>query len=159
MNLIEQVTRRSLALAQRFSEDFSEYAMNSLVIITRPSLAVYNEDTRKYSQPFTTTIYDTKDASSQFTGVGAKAGITLTNVGGSYSVGDEPTYYSSITCYVPNVMVINPRIDDVVKVIFNVDPDLIGREFRVTDVPAGGRISTSTDLACTGIAPSRQWGP
>lgn len=157
MNLAAIATALSLDFAQNLSEAFSEASMNSRVIITRPGVAVYNETTREYSAPITVTIYDEKDPDGAFTGIGAPAGITLTGASSSYSVGDEPTYYSSMTCYTPNVMSITPRIDDVVKVIFNPDSDMVGRQFRVTDVPAGGRLSTSTDLACVGIAPSRQW--
>ena len=132
--------------------------MNSLVIITRPRVGGYDQVTREYTQPATITIYDTRDAQGAFTGLGAKAGVSLTNTASTFSIGDEPTYYSSITCYVPNVLETNIHIDDVVKFMVSPDIDIVGREFRVTDVPAGGRINTSTDLSCVGIDPSRQWG-
>lgn len=143
--LVEQSAQRSLAFAQEHSQTYAEAVMNSTVRITRPASATYDEATREYNRPVVSAVYT------------GDAGITVAAGPITYSVGDEPTYYSSITCYVPHALDILPRIDDVIEVLTGPDADLNGRAFRVTDVPVGGRISTSMALSATGIAPSRQW--
>ena len=143
--LASQSARRSLAFAQNHAQAYAEAAMNSVVRIIRPATASYDEATREYAVPATSFVYL------------GDAGITVAAGPITYSVGDEPTYFSSITCYVPHALLILPRIDDVIEVLTGPDADLNGRFFRITDVPVGGRVSTSMDLSATGIAPSRQW--
>ena len=143
--LAEQSAQRSLAFAQHRAQDFSESVMNSVIKVERPAVASYNETARAYTKPTMSPVYD------------GKAGVTLASGAGTYSVGDEPTYYASITCHIPHAPAMMPMIDDVITIVTSPDTDLIGRTFRVTDVPAGGRVATSVDLSATGIAPSRQW--
>jgi hypothetical protein len=133
--------------------------MNSLVIITRSGIGEYDELTREYTAPGVVTVYD----DDVLFGVGAKAGVTLATGPITMSVGDEPTYYANATVYIPATYIprstpATPRIDDVVQVMASSDTGLIGRYFRIVDVPVGGRISASINLSCVGIAPSRQWG-
>ena len=143
--LAEQAAQRSLTFAQHRAQDYAESVMNSTISIGRPAVASYNETARTYTKPVMSPIYD------------GKAGVTLASGAGTYAVGDEPTYYSSITCHIPHAPALMPRIDDVITIEASPDPDLVGRTFRITDVPAGGRVATSIDLSATGIAPSRQW--
>ena len=143
--LAEHGAQRSLTFAQDRAQAYAESVMNSTVWIIRPAVATHNEAARTYVPPTMSAVYE------------GKAGVSLAAGAGSYSVGDEPTYYSSITCHIPHAPAIMPRIDDVILIDASPDPDLVGRAFRVTDVPAGGRVATSIDLAATGIAPSRQW--
>ena len=143
--LAEQGVQRSLAFAQVAAQAFSEAAMNSWVLIERPAPATYDESARAYAKPVMSFVYT------------GKAGVTLAAGAGSFGVGDEPTYYASITCHIPHAPATMPRIDDVITIQACPDIDLVGRAFRVTDVPAGGRVATSVDLSATGIAPSRQW--
>jgi len=143
-----------MAYAQQLAQPAAEGAMNSLVVITRPGTATFDETSREYQNGTASPIYDDPD----FPGVGAKAGITLASGPITMNLGDEPQYYSSATISIPQSAPINPRIDDIVLVTANQDKDMIGRYFRVVDVPVGGRISASIDLSCVGIAPSRQWG-
>jgi hypothetical protein len=151
------VTRRSLAFGQTLSRQYADGAMNSLVIITRPVVAFYDETTREYAMPAVTTIYDDTNELGGWTGLGAKAGITVAGGPITMNMGDEPTYYSSATVYIPQSAPNAPRIDDLVLVMASPDTDMVGRNMRIIDVPVGGRISTSTALSCIGIAPSRQW--
>jgi hypothetical protein len=156
-SLATLAARASLAYAQGAAQDFTAASMNSLVVITRPDLGGFDETSREYTPPASSVIYDSRDLAGEPTGAGAIAGISMASGQISYAVGDETTYYNSLTCYIPTDLVAHPHIDDVVFVVANPDEDLVGRRFRVTDVPAGGRINASIQLSCTGIAPSRQW--
>lgn len=155
IDLAAAATQLSLAYGQTLSQDYSNRAMNSLVRVVRPAVAGYNETTREYTKPTTVVVYD----SAVTPGAGDIAGVTAANGPITYSVGDEPTYYESLTVTIPVTCPIQPRIDDLVTILSNPDRDLVGRVFRVMDVPAGGRINPTTTMACTGIAPSRQWQP
>lgn len=154
-SLAAAAARLSLAYGQQLAMDFAVSAMNSLVLITRPGSSGYDQTTREYSPPNTVVVYD----SVVVPGAGDIAGVTSANGPITYNIGDEPTYYESLTVTIPTTCPIQPRIDDLVTIKDNPDRDLINRVFRVTDVPAGGRINPSTTLTCTGIAPSRQWEP
>lgn len=156
-DLFTLAAHRSLDYGQQLAEQFADGTMNSLVVISRPGDSTYDEISREYTPPRSKVIYDVLDNAGNPTGVGDIAGITSASGPITFSVGDEPTYYESITVHVPFSCPIQPRIDDVVLVMSNPDRDLVNRRFRVTDVPAGGRINPSTTLSCVGIAPSRQW--
>lgn len=145
------VAQRSLAFAQRLSRLHAEGAMNSLVVIKRKG--VWSDTEYEYDPDIPTTIYDDVDTP----GAGAAAGVTPAQGPMEMSIGDEPEYYSSITVYIPQSAPVNPWVNDLVYVI-SCPPDdtLNGRVFRVMDVPAGGRLSASIALSCTGIAPSRE---
>lgn len=158
-DLFTLAAHRSLDFGQQMAEQFADGMMNSLVVISRPGDSGYNETTREYTPPQATVVYDALDEDGEPTGAGGIAGITPADGPITFSVGDEPTYYESITAHIPFSCPIQPRIDDVVLVIANPDRDLVGRRFRITDVPAGGRINPDTTLTCVGIAPSRQWSP
>lgn len=151
-DLARAVARRSLAYAQPLAQGNAEGAMNSLVLIQRPAEGTYDEDTREYGSPALTPVYDDPD----MPGYGAMAGITPAEGPITMNLGDEPQYYSSVTIYIP-ARAARCRIDDVVLVMANPDPDLVERYFRIIDVPDGGRINASQALSATGIAPSRAW--
>lgn len=157
MNLAAAAARLSLNFGQSIAQAFSKDSMNSLIIITRPNSGSYDQVNREYNVPTSPVIYDEMDPDGNYTGMGAPAGITPAAGPITYSVGDEPTYYESLTANIPVDCPIQPRIDDMVLVVASPDRDLATRMFRVTDVPAGGRINPSTTLSCVGIAPSRQW--
>lgn len=147
------IARRSMKLADRFARSSAEGTMNSLVRITRPGEATYDEETREYGPGLQLLIYsDPLDPAK-----GGIAGITPAQGPITMELGDEPQYYSSVTVYLPQSAPKNPRINDIVEVLGSPDGDMVGRRFRVVDVPAGGRITASIALQCTGIAPSREW--
>lgn len=137
--------QRSLTYAQDRAQAYAEAVMNARVSITRPASATYDEVTREYTKPTSSPVYT------------GPAGLTIAGGPITMAIGDEPTYYSSLTAYVPHQLEILPRIDDVITVLAAPDVDLVGRSFRITDVPVGGRVTTSMSLSAVGIAPSRQW--
>lgn len=151
--LATAIARRSLAYAQGLAQAHANGSMNSLVLITRPGSDTFNETTREYGSGLQTVIYDDPDNA----GAGAIAGVTLAQGPITMDLGDEPQYYSSITAYIPQQVPKLPRINDLLEIKANPDPDMVGRRFRIVDVPAGGRISASIALSCTGIAPSKEW--
>ena len=74
----------------------------------------------------------------------------------TYNLGDEPQFFSSTYVHIPMRAAV-PRVDDIVEVVDDPDPALIGRLFRIQDVEAGGQIPTSRKLQVVGIQPSREW--
>lgn len=137
--------QRSMSAAQARAQAYAEATQNSTISITRPASATYDEVARKYTKPAMGAVYN------------GSAGITIGAGPITLGIGDEPTYYDSCTVYIPHDPPTLPRIDDVVLVLTSPDVDLVGRSFRITNVPVGGRITTSIALSATGIAPSRQW--
>jgi hypothetical protein len=144
------ISHRSLAFAQRLARLHAEGAMNSRVMITRKG--IWDTAGYEYDPDTPTTIYDDPDSP----GAGAIAGITEAQGPMEMQVGDEPSYYSSVTVYIPQTAPVNPIINDLVYVIDCPDTELEHRVFRVMDVPAGGRLSASIALSCQGVAPSRE---
>ena len=151
MNLIEALTRKSMTFAQTIARPYAEGAMNSLVLITRSG--GFNDDTGEYDPTLAQTIYD----DDVMEGFGAKAGVTVTTGPIPMEFGDEPQYFDNLTVWIPKGTAKNPRIDDIVRIMASPDGNLIGRYYRVVSVTAGGRLSPSNQLQCTGAAPSKQW--
>lgn len=151
MNLVEAMTRRSLMFAQSLARPYAEGAMNSLVLITRSG--GFNDETGEYDPTLNQVIYDDAD----YPGTGAKAGVTMTSGPVTMEFGDEPQYFDNLTVWIPKGTPLNPRIDDILRVMANPDAALIGRFYRVASVVAGGRLSPSNELQCSGAAPSKQW--
>lgn len=151
-SLLTGITRRSMAFASQVAQQTSEGAMNSLILIVRKG--GYDQQTREWDSEAETVIYDHPD----LPGSGWEAGVTLAQGPITMSLGDEQQYYSSITAYIPHGRALRqPRIDDVITIMSNPEPELNGRLFRVTDVPVGGRIHSSVQIQAIGIAPSKQW--
>lgn len=138
------VAARSIVLAQMYASAISFGAMNSAVAIRRPTTDSFTEGSRAYNKPTMSVIYE------------GPAGLTPITGSSEYSIGDEPTYYSSVTCRIPLGSAV-PRIDDVIECTYSPDPTIHGRMLRVTDVPAGGRIFSCIAMQAVGIAPSKQW--
>jgi len=153
MSLTTMLARRSLAYAQNVARAHAEGSMNSLVLITRPASAAFDESTREYTPGLQEVIYD--DPATP--GAGGMAGVSPAQGPITMDLGDEPQYYSSATVYLPKDTPKVPMINDIVEVKTSPDEDMVGRRFRVVDVPAGGRIDASVALQCTGISPSREW--
>lgn len=151
VRLATLLVRKSMSLAQSLVEPYAEGAMNSLVRITRnggwdPDLAEYNPDGE-------TVIYADSDDDT----IGAMAGVTSSSGPISMDVGDEVEFYDSITVMIPRSHPAEPRINDLVRIMAGPDTDLIGRYFRITGVPVGGRLLPSNTFTATGIAKSRTW--
>ena len=142
--LSSQVARRSIVLAQMFAVAISQGAMNSTIIIRRPSLVGFDETTRKYTESSKAVLYT------------GDAGLTPATGSSQFDLGDEPTYYSSVNCLLPQSSP-HVQIDDVIEVVTSPDDGIVGRFFRITDVPVGGRIAASVSVRAVGIAPSKQW--
>ena len=151
MNLAGAIARKSMRFAQRLASSTATGSMNSRVVIRRGG--GWDPETYEYSPSRTTVIYDDPDTPD----AGGIAGITVAQGGSQLDLGDEPQYFDSVTVFLPIDLVTQPMINDIVVVKDNPESDLIGRMFRVVNVPVGGRIAASTQLACTGIAPSREW--
>ena len=144
------VARRSMSFAQGLARRSAVGAMNSLVRITRAG--GWDTGSFEYDPAQTQVVYDDAD----YPGTGAIAGVTPASGSVTMDIGDEPQYFSSLTVYIPQAAPINPRIGDLVQVMANPDADIIGSYYRVTDVPVGGRLTSSITLRCTGIAPSKE---
>lgn len=156
MNLVSAIATRSLAYATVVAQAHAIGSMNSLVTVTRDGS--YDTGLREYDPELREVLYDAWDDAGDPTGDGAIAGVSTAEGPSTLSLGDEPQYYSSITVYLPRSGAKKSiRIDDTVLVVTSPDPDIDGRFFRVTGVPAGGRLYASNTLHCTGIAPSKQW--
>ena len=152
MSLAAGIARRSMAFATRTARATAKGTMNSLGLITRPG-GGFDPDLREYDPSNPTVVYD--DPTTP--GAGNIAGITVAQGPINMDLGDEPQYYSSIAVYLPSDVPILPMINDLVLVKASPDQPIVGRYFRVLDVPVGGRIDASIDLQCTGIQPSREW--
>ena len=150
VSLQTMIVRRSLAFAQRRAQQAADGGMNSLVVITRNGQ--WSETDYEYDPGVAKVIYDDLETP----GGGAIAGITDTSGGGSFDIGDEPTYTDSVRVTIPQSAPKNPRINDLVKVVASPDTDIVGRVFRVVDVTVGGRLTASIAMTCTGVAPSRE---
>lgn len=151
MNLVEALTRRSLMFAQSMARPYAEGAMNSLVLITRSG--GFNDLAGEYDPTLSQVIYDDPD----YPGTGAKAGVTMTTGPVTMDFGDEPQYFDNIQVMIPKEIALVPRIDDILRIMAGPDVQLTGRFYRVVSVVAGGRISPSNQLQCSGAAPSKQW--
>lgn len=152
MTLVGDLTAASLQFGSKYAQMHAEGAMNSLIVLTRRGN--YDEVSREYDEAATEVIYDNFSEP----GTGARAGVATAQGPLNMSVGDEPTYYSSVLIYLPqDGPVKNPRIDDVAFVVASPEADIVARYFRVIDAPVGGRMHASIELQCVGIAPSRQW--
>lgn len=154
VSLAELITRKSMSYAQSLARPYAEGAMNSLVLITRNG--GFDEAAGEYNPGLKATVYDDVD----FPTFGAKAGVTMTTGPITVNYGDEPEYLDNIQVMIPKSapgLFMNPRIDDIVRIMANPDASLWGRFYRVQSVVAGGRISTSNTLLCSGAAPSKQW--
>ena len=147
------VARRSLSFAQTVARAHAVGSMNSLVRITRAG--AWDYDNYEYDISANTVVYADPDDDS----FGAPAGITTAQGPITMDVGDEPLYYDSATVFIPQSAPSNPRINDLVQVMACPDAEMIGRFFRITSVPVGGRLSASIALACMGVAPSRENTP
>lgn len=150
--LLGAIARKSLYLANRYAQSFSEGIQTALVVITRAG--GYNRASGEYDPSDVTVIYDDDTTP----GVGGQAGITNSTGPVTMMFGDEPAYFDSFTVFLPRLIPNRPKIDDIVLVITHQDPDLVGRYLRVVGVESGGRIVPSTQLQCVGVAPSKQWG-
>lgn len=152
MSAVAGLAAKSLRFASAMAKAHSVGSMNSLVVITRSG--IYDPVSREYDTSAKQTLYD------NFTnpGAGGIAGVASTTGASSLSLGDEPQYYSSVIVYIPQESPTkNLMINDIVQIIYCPDNDIIGRLFRVDDIPVGGRLYSSIPLHCTGIAPSREW--
>jgi hypothetical protein len=152
MTLVGDLTAASLQFGSQYAQQHAEGAMNSLIVLTRRGS--YDEVSREYDESATEVLYDNPSEP----GTGARAGVATAQGPMNMSVGDEPTYYSSVQIYLPqDGPSKNPRVDDVAYVVASPEADIVGRYFRVIDAPVGGRMHASIQLQCVGIAPSRQW--
>jgi hypothetical protein len=148
--LAHALARRSLAYGQSIAQQYSEGAMNSLILISRWD--GFDTSTGEYHDPdAASTIYEDPD----FPGIGGPAGVTPTIGPTTLSFGDEPEYYDSIEVYIPKHAPTLPRIDDVVLVLAGPDPQFLNRQYKVTTVIGSGRMVPSIHLRATGTAPSR----
>lgn len=149
-----KVSRRALTTAQHYASAYADAQRNSLVIVSRGY--TFNETDRNWDRGSSTVIYDDKDASDDFTGLGAPAGIASTTGPMTVDFGDEPTSYDSVMIYLPLSMPVEPRIDDLVTVTYSPDRGFSGRTFRIEDVNAGGRLSSSVTCRASGPAPRKE---
>lgn len=152
MSVVAGLAAKSLRFASVMAKAHSIGSMNSLVVITR--MGTYDTVSREYDTTVKQILYD----NLTIPGAGGIAGVSATEATTSLSLGDEPQYYSSVIVYIPQESPVKDvMVNDLVQVVFSPDDDIIGRFFRVDSNPVGGRIYSSIQLHCTGIAPSREW--
>jgi hypothetical protein len=150
ISLAHALTRRSLAYGQAIAQQYSEGAMNALVIISRWD--GFDEASGEYHDPDEASIiYEDPD----YPGIGGPAGVTPTVGPVTLGFGDEPEYFDSIEIYLPKRAPTLPRIDDVVLVTSGPDPQFLNRQYKITTVIGSGRMVPSIHLRATGTAPSR----
>lgn len=146
-DLSARVASRSIVLAQDYAAAIAVGTMNSAIWIKRPTESGqggWDSETRTYTQRAQADIYQ---------GI---AGLSRASGSSEFNLGDESTYYSSVTIQIPYDSP-HPRIDDVARVTYSPDDAIWNRFFRITDVHVGGRIASSITMSAIGIAPSRQW--
>lgn len=150
-DIYAKVSRRALGYAQRFASEYADAQRNSLVIITRPYTYSASDASFGRYEP-AEVIYDDQDTP----GVGAPAGISPTSGPMVVDFSSEPASYESITVYLPEKLPKAPLIDDLLTVMVTPDTAMVGRVYRITGIAAGGRLTSSTTLTCTGLAPSKE---
>lgn len=151
-SLTAQITARSLALGGEIAQAHGLGAMNALITLTRQG--TYDEVKREYDELAPEVIYD----NTLVPGSGGIAGVAPTSGSTQLDLGDETQYYDSVTVYLPqDGPTKQPRVDDIVFIVNHPEEHIVGRYYRVVEAPVGGRIISSIQLNCVGIAPSRQW--
>ena len=145
MSLLAAIVRRSTLVAQPIARQYAEGNMLAQVLITRGEEPVFDSYTGLTTVVPKETIWD---------GIARIYGVTGPV---QYSVGEEPTYYSSTNISIPLASP-KPRVDDLVLVVFHLDLGLVGRRFRVQDVEAGGQLPVVHRMQAVGIQSSKQWG-
>ncbi len=144
MSVMAALVRRTTALAQQRARAYAEANMTGRVRVTRPTAPVFDRETGELGMAPDTVVWD---GIARIYGVQGPA---------TYSLGDEPQYFSSTFVSIP-LAAQDPRIDDVVEVLEHLDDVLVGRFFRVQDVEAGGHMPVVHRLQVVGIQASRQW--
>ena len=142
--LVAGIVRRSTALGTLRAQAYAEANMIATVKIERPLQPVFDQTTGALGMPADAVVYQGK---ARVYGVSGPA---------TYSVGDEPQYFSSTYVSIPQGAA-NPRVDDVIEVMSHPDASLVGRFFRVQDAESGGQMPAATRMQVIGIQPSRQW--
>lgn len=146
--LLAALVKRSVALALPFGRAYANANMTSKVKITRPLLPVLNPVTGGLEMPDESTVYE------------GPAHIYTVSGPVTMQLGEEPQYYSTTYCSIPQELESGqklPMVDDVVEVMDSADANLVARSFRVMDVSGGGVLPVATRMEIVGIQPSRQW--
>lgn len=142
--LLTALVRRSTELVRPIAQAYAEGNMIAQVKVTRPAKPVFDRSTGGTAamQPGET-VHE---------GAGRIYNVTGPT---EFSLGDEPAHFSSAYVSIP-ITADRPRIDDLVKILAHPDPNVVGREFRVTDVEAGGQIPVVHRMLVVGVQPSRE---
>lgn len=149
-----KVSRRAMTAAQHYASAYADAQRNSLVIVTRNY--GFNDGTREWDRTAGTVIYDDINEAGDHTGLGGPAGVASTSGPMTLDFGDEPASYDTVMIYLPLSMPIDPRIDDLVTIMSSPDNHFAGRTFRIEDVNAGGRLSSSVTCRASGAAPRKE---
>lgn len=145
MSLLSNLISKATVSVRPFAQQYAEGNMLATVKITRPTAPVFDRATGGLAaMDAETTRYEGK--------------ARIYNVTGpvQYAIGEEQQYYSSTFVSIP-LSAPQPRIDDVVEVLSHPDLTMVGREFRVQDVEAGGQIPVVHRMQVVGIQQSREW--
>lgn len=137
-------------LAERYARRFAESNMIATVRVTRMGEPVLD--------PATGAL----DASPQVLVYEGKARVYAVSGPMTYSLGEEPQYFSGSYVSIPLFRAVgesDPQVDDVVEVLADPDPLVVGRMFRVVDVESGGQFPSARRMQVTGVQRSRNWKP
>lgn len=145
MSLLSNLITKSTVAVRPLAQAYAEGNMIAMVKVTRPSVPVFDRETGGLAAMGS-------DA-TRYEGKGRVYNVTGPV---QYSMGDEPQYFSSTFVSIP-ITAPKPRVDDVVEILSHPDPNIVGREFRVQDVEAGGQIPVVHRMQVVGIQASREW--
>lgn len=134
-------------LVQSLRRSRAESAMDSTVVIKRGDLGGLDRTTGKVGGlENATTVYQGK-ARIRSVQTGAKA-----REGGGEVVRRQTTIGIPFSAPVP-------RVNDVVLVLIDDDPDVVRLALAVDSVDAGGYFNGERTLTCSGLGRSRTWNP
>jgi hypothetical protein len=134
-------------LAQRYLSRYVNLNMHHAVLITRMTDPVFDSTTGTLSAQLAEVVYS-----------GAARIYSVTGPV-TYSLGDEPQFFSTTYVSIPlEDGWDEPRRADVVEIVASPnDPAMVGRQFQVTDVEAGGQYTACRRLSVIGVQESQNW--
>lgn len=141
---LRALVRRSNLIALPFAQAYAEGNMLGLVRITRGNEPLFDRLTGQLVPQNKTPVWE---------GIGRAYSITGPV---TMALGEEPAYFSSTFISIPR-SANQPEVDDVATWLQHPDISLLNREFRVTDVEAGGQLPTVWRMQVQGLQPGRSW--
>ncbi|CAB4194552.1 hypothetical protein UFOVP1264_7 [uncultured Caudovirales phage] len=136
-------------LVRRYAKSYAEMNMLATVTIMRHDAPALNTTSGDMSTTDYLTVYE------------GKARVTTVSGPSTYSLGEEPQYFSNGSVSIPLVDTDGnptvPQINDTITVDSHHDALMIGRTFRVVDVQAAGQFEAARTMSVVGAQRWEGW--